>query len=99
MLRDPLTFAHSGSQLEPSLPGADKDSPRAALSASPIPAASPHSPAYRRETHKGFNQSDLAYTAVYMLIKAVTCYTVMNKELFLEVPKSYIHFLTSTNEF
>lgn len=39
---------YSRSQLEPSLPRADKDSPRAALSASLIPAASPHPPAHRR---------------------------------------------------
>lgn len=38
---------HSRSQLEPSLPRADKDSPCAALPASLIPAASPRSLAYK----------------------------------------------------
>lgn len=44
---------HSRSQLELSLPKADKDSPRAALAASPIPAASSHSAAYRGSKNKG----------------------------------------------
>lgn len=46
---------HSRSQLEPSLPGADKDSPRAARSASLTPAASAHTLPYRealKEKHK-----------------------------------------------
>lgn len=45
VLTDPLTFAHNGSQLEPSLPKADKDLPRATLPASLIPIEYPNSTA------------------------------------------------------
>lgn len=57
----------AGASWSPALPRADKDSPRAALSASPIPAASPHSPEQERKHTKALTGHTQTHTAVHVL--------------------------------